>query len=81
MVLDSAETLFCTAKARIFGPESGGKEKKAKVRILLNHDFMKAKSFCYVLQLDTKMERVRDEVSRVADELAAIEQQFNRNRD
>ena len=27
------------------------------------------------------MERVRDEVSRVADELAAIEQQFNRNRD
>ena len=33
MVLDSAETLFCTAKARVFGPESGGKEKKAKVSI------------------------------------------------
>ena len=34
MVLDSAETLFCTAKARVFGPESGGKDgaKKAKVR-------------------------------------------------
>ncbi len=33
MILDSAETLFLTAKARVFGPESGGKSdaKKAKV--------------------------------------------------
>ena len=32
-ILDSAETLFCTAKSRVFGPDSGGKDgaKKAKV--------------------------------------------------
>ena len=33
MVLDSAETLFCTAKARVFGPESGGKDKAKKAKV------------------------------------------------
>ena len=41
MVLDSAESLFCTAKSRVFGPESGGKDgaKKAKTDSKIDFDF------------------------------------------
>ena len=60
MILDSAETLFTAAKARVFGPESGNQSNNASKKAKIEMDFEKCPKWQAMTEVITE---IKEEIS------------------